>query len=47
MLALDLYLHDALPADLDVTQMHMREEFRPAIETSMAEIQKLLDADQA
>ena len=25
---------------------HMREEFRPAIETSMAEIQKLLDADQ-
>jgi uncharacterized protein YndB with AHSA1/START domain len=47
MLALDLYLHDGLPADLDVTQMHMREEFRPAIETSMAEIQKLLDADQA
>ncbi|MDX6197225.1 MAG: hypothetical protein QOJ79_376 [Actinomycetota bacterium] len=46
MLALDLYLHDALPADLDVTQMHMREEFRPAIETSMAEIQKLLDADK-
>jgi uncharacterized protein YndB with AHSA1/START domain len=47
MLALDMYLHDALPADLDVTQMHMREEFRPAIETSMAEIQKLLDADKA
>ena len=46
MLALDLYLHEALPADLDVTQMHMREEFRPAIEASMAEIQKLLDADQ-
>ncbi|MDT7573600.1 MAG: hypothetical protein QOE05_3774 [Actinomycetota bacterium] len=47
LLALDLYLHDALPADLDVTQMHMREEFRPAIETSMAEIQQLLDADKA
>ena len=47
MLALDLYLHDALPADLDVTQMHLREEFRPAIETSMAEIQKLLDAEKA
>jgi uncharacterized protein YndB with AHSA1/START domain len=45
MLALDMYLHDALPADLDVTQMHMREEFRPAIETSMSEIQQLLDAD--
>ena len=40
-------LHDALPADLDVTQMHLRSEFRPAIETPMAEIRKLLDADKA
>ena len=47
LLALDMHLHDALPANLDVTQMHMREEFRPAIESSMAEIQKLLDADKA
>jgi uncharacterized protein YndB with AHSA1/START domain len=47
LLALDMHLRDALPADLDVTRMHMREEFRPAIETSMAEIQKLLDADKA
>ena len=46
LLALDMYLHHALPADLDVTQMHMRDEFRPAIESSMAEIQKLLDADK-
>jgi uncharacterized protein YndB with AHSA1/START domain len=47
LLALDLHLRGELPADLDVTQMHMREEFRPAIESSMAEIQKLLDADNA
>jgi uncharacterized protein YndB with AHSA1/START domain len=47
LLALDMHLRDALPGGLDVTQMHMREEFRPAIEASMAEIQKLLDADQA
>jgi uncharacterized protein YndB with AHSA1/START domain len=46
LLALDMYLRDALPADLDVTQMHLREEFRPAIEGSMAELQKLLDADK-
>jgi len=43
LLSLDMYLHDALPADLDVTRLHLRAEFGPAIQGSMAEIQKLLD----
>ncbi|MCU1588957.1 MAG: hypothetical protein JWP11_213 [Frankiales bacterium] len=46
LLALDLHLHDALPADLDVTQMHLRSEFGPAIQASMAALQTLLDADK-
>jgi uncharacterized protein YndB with AHSA1/START domain len=47
LLSLELHLRGELASDIDVTQLHMRPEFRPAIEGSMAAIQELLDADKA
>jgi uncharacterized protein YndB with AHSA1/START domain len=43
LLSLDLHLRDELPADTDVTALHLNPQFGPAIQGSMAEIQKLLD----
>jgi uncharacterized protein YndB with AHSA1/START domain len=47
LVTLELHLRGELPADVDPTQLHLREEFRPAIEGSMAALQTLLDADKA
>jgi uncharacterized protein YndB with AHSA1/START domain len=46
LISLDLHLRGELPDDVDVTQLHMRPEFRPAIEASMAALDELLQADK-
>jgi uncharacterized protein YndB with AHSA1/START domain len=46
LITLDLHLRGELEDDVDVTQLHMRPEFRPAIEGSMAALDELLQADK-
>jgi len=43
---LDQHLRGTLPADLDVTALHLREDLRPAIEQSMAALAVLLENDK-
>jgi uncharacterized protein YndB with AHSA1/START domain len=43
---LDQYLRGVLPDDVDVTALHLREDLGPAIESSMAALDALLQADK-
>jgi uncharacterized protein YndB with AHSA1/START domain len=47
LLTLDLHLRGELADDIDVTQLHLREEFGPSIQGSMAALDKLLQADKS
>lgn len=46
LITLEQHLRGELPADLDPSQLHMREEYRPAIDGSMAALADLLAADK-
>jgi uncharacterized protein YndB with AHSA1/START domain len=45
LISLEQHLRGELPEDVDPAQLHMREEYRPAIEQSMAALAGLLEAD--
>jgi hypothetical protein len=46
MVTLDRYLRGTLADDVDATALHLREDLRPAIETSMATLDQLVKADR-
>jgi uncharacterized protein YndB with AHSA1/START domain len=46
LVTLELHLRGELGEDVDVTGLHLRPEFRPAIDGSMAALDALLQADK-
>jgi uncharacterized protein YndB with AHSA1/START domain len=46
LVTLDQYLRGTLPDDVDVTALHLRPEFGPAIQQAMDALDRLLQADR-